>query len=93
MNYLEHYAAREPNKIVSGYNHLDTAVGYRTMLRELDTRFGEGEVISMLMSNVFFTSHVLSHTMYNVKALDAYVTFLAQCESAARNSCVPCVFN
>jgi len=51
LNYLEQFTAGEPNSIVHSYSYLEGTVVYQSVLRELDERYGDNEIIASSFIN------------------------------------------
>jgi hypothetical protein len=83
LNYLEQYTAGEAQKIVSGLSYLDASVAYTAVLRELDERYGDPDVIVHE-----FIKRALNWPFIkgnNPKALDEYSIFLVECLNAVQS--------
>ncbi|XP_014670104.1 PREDICTED: uncharacterized protein LOC106811088 [Priapulus caudatus] len=68
--FLEQYTTDEARRIVQGYSHLAGSVGYKAALQELETRYGDPEVIgSAYVQKVLRWPSIKPD---NPKALDEY---------------------
>jgi hypothetical protein len=82
MTYLEQLTSAEVHKIVLSFSHLDASNAYPAVLRELEDRYGDNDVIA-----ASFVKKVLKwpiNTDNDSKGLDEFAVFLCECENAVR---------
>lgn len=83
LTYLLQFTVGEPHKIVKGFSHLDSKIGYEAALNEFKDRYGEPDVIAHS-----FVQKVLNWPLIkpdNPKALDEFSIFLTECLYAVQN--------
>ncbi|XP_014675467.1 PREDICTED: uncharacterized protein LOC106815516 [Priapulus caudatus] len=80
LSYLEQYTTADAHKIVKGYSHLESTVGYKAAMDKLKNRYGDPEVIAAAYIKRALDWPVIKPD--NAKALDDFAVFLMECQHA-----------
>ncbi|XP_050397841.1 uncharacterized protein LOC126815871 [Patella vulgata] len=82
LNYLEQYTYGQPNKIVCGYSYLEACIAYPAVVKELEERYGDPNIIG----NAFVKRALDWPTIKsdNPSSLDEFGIFLTECLNAIR---------
>ncbi|XP_077982843.1 uncharacterized protein LOC144437710 [Glandiceps talaboti] len=80
MSYLEQYTTGEAHKIILGYSHLNSDIGYSKAMEELKTRYGDPEVVAAAYIKKALNWPAIKSD--DAKALDDYAVFLMECQYA-----------
>ena len=83
LNYLDQYTTGEAHRVVVGYSHLDGRIGYHAARQELETRYGDPEVIANAYVRKALEWPVIRPD--DAKALDEFGVFLLECQYAVQN--------
>lgn len=80
LTNLLQYTISEPNRIITGYSHLEAQIGYESALEEFRERYGDSDVIAHAYVRKTLDMPLIRND--NPKALDGYAIFLEECQHA-----------
>ena len=77
LSYLEQYTTGDAKKIVRGFSNLPASLGFSAAMTELDTRYGDPNVVSQA-----YIDRIASWSSFKIddtKAFDDFSVFLTEC--------------
>ena len=81
LNYVEQMTYGETYKFVSGYSHITGDEGYQAVLKQLEERYGDNELIV----SSFIKKTLEWPTIKDAKMLDELALFLLNCQNASES--------